>query len=281
MQHLIERMAGAAGGLQEGKRIRWELHGSTWHMDLDGPAGEVRMRINVIGLKSKWAVISDKGTIKGEARTLDAAKQAAVRAAWAKGLIESVQEARLAGGGLKYGPASWTDRKSGNADAVHGVVEVDPRSHTGVYVQVQGAGSKRWEFTMSRSFAVKLADEIGRALRATNSRKAEDVQSEGKDPQIAKTILKQLGGSGRLSAMIGANTFIDHGNGVSFKFPQRDKPSKRGNYLKITLNGLDYYDLEFQYLRGYNSRVVKEFTNIEAGQLRSVIERQIGMRLSL
>lgn len=113
-----------------------------------------------------------------------------------------------------------------------------------------------------------LIEQLGSALH------------EGKG--VSATILKQLGGSGRLSAMIGAHTFIDHGSGVSFKWKARtEKPSKTGNYVKIMLNASDEYDLTFQYLRGYKGKVVKTLTGIQASNLRMAIERQTGLKLSL
>jgi len=36
--------------------------------------------------------------------------------------------------------------------------------------------------------------------------------------EIAETILEQMGGAGRLIQFTNAHTFIDHGNGLSFKF---------------------------------------------------------------
>ena len=49
--------------------------------------------------------------------------------------------------------------------------------------------------------------------------------------QVAKTILEQLGGAGRLQVMTGAYNFVAYPNGVSFKFKNR-----KVNYVKITLN---------------------------------------------
>ena len=124
--------------------------------------------------------------------------------------------------------------------------------------------------------------ELRRFLRGMQEDEAEADEGELHEGSgVAATILKQLGGTGRLVAMIGAHTFIDHGNGVSFKWKARtDRPSKRGNYLKIALRN-DEYDLTFQYLRGYNSKVVKELRGIQASNLKMAIERQTGLRLSL
>lgn len=61
----------------------------------------------------------------------------------------------------------------------------------------------------------------------------------------ADIILQQMGGQRRLNVMIGAkDIFSDNGgNTLVFKFAnqKRSKP----NYIKITLNSMDLYDVEF------------------------------------
>jgi len=63
--------------------------------------------------------------------------------------------------------------------------------------------------------------------------------------QVAKTIRAQLGGN-RFSSMTGAKNFMGSSEEsfLSFKLPSRF--AKAGiNYVKITLNASDLYDLEF------------------------------------
>lgn len=62
---------------------------------------------------------------------------------------------------------------------------------------------------------------------------------------VAQTILKQLGGARRLKAMIGAKNFIDGGSYLTFRFPMRNQKA----FCKITVNGLDLYDMEIFTLR--------------------------------
>jgi len=100
-----------------------------------------------------------------------------------------------------------------------------------------------------------------------------------RDPKIAATILRQLGGSGRLKAMLGAKHFIDHGDGLSFQFPNRQR--KRGNYFKVTLDDSDTYTLEFGALRGSNFKVLKTHNNVYASQMKKLFESFTGLRLSL
>ncbi len=260
--------------------------------------------------RGRWAQLSDV-----EAR-LNGRPSGNYTARWAEVSDQSYREAEAVAGdpldegkARKRGPSMFSTRKSGDTDAVHGSLSIDPANHPGIYLSVQGAGSKRWEFTMNREFASALSSELRRFLLGSVHRgrrvgpgyvldppgqafghvvrgmqEDETEADEGELHEgsgVAATILKQLGGTGRLVAMIGAHTFIDHGNGVSFKWKARtDRPSKRGNYLKIALRN-DEYDLTFQYLRGYNSKVVKELRGIQASNLKMAIERQTGLRLSL
>jgi len=96
------------------------------------------------------------------------------------------------------------------------------------------------------------------------------------DVSIANEILKQLGGVGRLVAMIGAYNFVAHKNGVSFKIK-----NQRANYIKITLTSADLYDLEIGRIRGSKYTVVTEEKGLYNDMLKPSIEKATGMYLSL
>ena len=96
---------------------------------------------------------------------------------------------------------------------------------------------------------------------------------------VSATILTQMGGQRRLSVMTGAYGFIDHGDGVSFKF--KNRKSSRGNHVKVTLDKSDTYTVEFSSIRGLNFRVVKELHGIYASALKDVFEKQTGLLLTL
>ena len=68
----------------------------------------------------------------------------------------------------------------------------------------------------------------------------------------ADITLRQLGGRGRLNAMIGAKDFFSDNDGrtLTFKF----RLCKKANYVKITLNGLDGYDIEFVKIGRFNRK---------------------------
>lgn len=92
---------------------------------------------------------------------------------------------------------------------------------------------------------------------------------------IAKTILSQLGG-GRFVAMTGAKNFLDHDKGLSFRLP-----IGKVNYIKIILNSLDLYDIEFGNVRGASYKKVDSLENIYAEDLQEIISEKTGLALSL
>lgn len=94
---------------------------------------------------------------------------------------------------------------------------------------------------------------------------------------VAEAIIKQLGGINRLSAMLGANNFIGHKDGVSFKF----KGSTKMNYVKISVNSKDLYDLDFKKLVGMNSKDIATEKNINVEILRKTFTQITGLDLSI
>jgi methenyltetrahydromethanopterin cyclohydrolase len=90
-----------------------------------------------------------------------------------------------------------------------------------------------------------------------------------------------LGGTNRLSAMIGAK---------HLSFSDKDKPyitfkhipsGCSTNYFKMTLNGLDLYDLEFIRVRANKVTVVKSVENVYASDVRRIFEETTGLYLTL
>lgn len=108
---------------------------------------------------------------------------------------------------------------------------------------------------------------------------AKPLKNESLQESVASEILKQLGGAGRLKAMLGAKAFIDHGKALSFKFP--NKKRTRGNYVKIVLTPDDLYDMEFMNLSATEAKPVKTYSGIGVEQLIPIFERQTGLRIRL
>lgn len=94
--------------------------------------------------------------------------------------------------------------------------------------------------------------------------------------QIAATIVQQLGGGRKLQMFIGLKQLINEPNGVTLVFP---KPKHRGavNRVRITLNGKDLYDMEFIRTHGRSVKVVKEFNDVYAEDIKDRFEEGTGL----
>ncbi len=81
----------------------------------------------------------------------------------------------------------------------------------------------------------------------------------------------------RLTAMIGAKNFIADNNWVSFRFQAHAK--NKSNYIKISLNEFDTYDLSFERVYGKKKTVIKEYEGIYNDQLMGLFEEETGLYL--
>jgi len=100
----------------------------------------------------------------------------------------------------------------------------------------------------------------------------------------ADTILRQLGGSGRLSIMIGAKNFVGEDRALSFRFAARAKYG--ANWIEVTLAGDDTYTIRFAKVTRprFGGETVAErgtFRGVYVAQLRATIERETELRRSL
>lgn len=105
---------------------------------------------------------------------------------------------------------------------------------------------------------------------------------------VAYEILRQIGGSNKLSALVGAHTFV-HGtedNGdvfLSFKL----KASPRFNFIKIILNWDDLYTVEFAKIPSglrsleYRYKPDASFSRIDCDSLKSLLEEECRCYFSL
>lgn len=96
---------------------------------------------------------------------------------------------------------------------------------------------------------------------------------------VANEIINQLGGAGRLKAMIAATNFQYDDNSLNFKF----KGSRKCNVIQITLNSMDLYDIKFNKYSPskFTLTTAKEVNGIYNDQLKGIIEEYTGLYLSL
>jgi hypothetical protein len=113
-----------------------------------------------------------------------------------------------------------------------------------------------------------------------NNGKLEDRKTlhykDGGGTQVAEIIAQQMGGTGRLRAMTGAYNFGTSGKDLVFKIKNRTV-----NYIKVTLNGRDLYDMEFGRVRAGKYTIVKEYKDVYFDQLIQLFEKTTGMYLTM
>ena len=101
------------------------------------------------------------------------------------------------------------------------------------------------------------------------------------DMTVAKTILAQLGGN-RFVAMTGAKKLTSEADGLSFRLPGGGGFCKDEiNYVKVSLNAEDTYDLLFLRMRGVEFKVIAEPKSVYAENLQEVFTRVTGLHTSL
>ena len=92
------------------------------------------------------------------------------------------------------------------------------------------------------------------------------------DVAIANVIRKQLGSQALM--MIGTKAVYATENGLQIKHSCR---GSKTNVIKITLNGLDLYDMEFGKVRGDKYKVIADVKDVYCDQLHEMIEEHSGL----
>ena len=93
----------------------------------------------------------------------------------------------------------------------------------------------------------------------------------------AEELLRQLGGN-RFIAMTGAKDFVKGSNFILFRIPR----AKDGiNRVKISLNSMDLYDMEFFMVRGVNIFNKGVVNNVYNDQLQDVFTSHTGLYTTL
>jgi hypothetical protein len=97
--------------------------------------------------------------------------------------------------------------------------------------------------------------------------------------QIGQTILDQLGGAMTVKRMLGGK-FAFTPKGVNIQWPSRHR--SKGNWVEITLNPRDLYDVEFfNFSMSKGKKPVKAYHDVYADQLVDVFEKQTGWYLQV
>ena len=95
---------------------------------------------------------------------------------------------------------------------------------------------------------------------------------------VAKTILEHLGGN-KFCMMTGAKNLAGDENSLSMRIGRN---SSNSNYLKITLNSMDLYDMKFCKLtRKFEEKSITEYSDVYNDMLTEVFEKHTGMYTKL
>lgn len=78
--------------------------------------------------------------------------------------------------------------------------------------------------------------------------------------------------------MIGAKNLAAEKNSLSFRIGRN---SKQINHIKITLNDLDLYDIEYGQIRKHELKIKSESTGLYFDMMRKDIEENTGLYTSL
>jgi len=99
--------------------------------------------------------------------------------------------------------------------------------------------------------------------------------------EIANTIISQLGGN-KFRAMTGAKNFFALDSGLSFTLPGGGGFCKQGiNHVKILLNSMDLYDVEFSKVRRGIFQKISEHNGIYDDMLQDIFRAETGLNTSL
>jgi hypothetical protein len=99
--------------------------------------------------------------------------------------------------------------------------------------------------------------------------------------QVSQTILQQLGGR-KFAVMTGAKNFMSHGdeNALSFRLSSTMTRNKC-NYVKITLNANDLYDVMFGKIFKFDMKGLSFRNDVYAENLVELFESETGLFTSL
>lgn len=94
--------------------------------------------------------------------------------------------------------------------------------------------------------------------------------------EIANEILRQLGGPGRLGALINAKNFVGLENGLRFKMMEGNGGC---NMAEIKLNARDLYDVRFLKVRGLDAVEVAAVNDAYVDMLPGIFWDEAGLAI--
>ena len=96
---------------------------------------------------------------------------------------------------------------------------------------------------------------------------------------ISSTILQQLGGN-KFLAMTGAKHLSTDGRNLGFQFP-RNAPKNKAKAVRITLDDIDTYTVEFFRVRGFECSEISKHEMVFADRLAELVANETGLMVRL
>lgn len=97
---------------------------------------------------------------------------------------------------------------------------------------------------------------------------------------VGKTIIEQIGGN-KIRVMWGIVSFMLSGEKPELSFRFKAKAKNKSNYVKITLNGHDLYDVEFGRIYANKYTVISTHEDIYAEDLKYLLFNETQLYTSL
>lgn len=99
--------------------------------------------------------------------------------------------------------------------------------------------------------------------------------NEETDLSVANEIRNQIGH--KALYMLGAYNLVGDKNSLAFKI----KGSKRVNYIKIILDGLDTYTIKFGKIFNFNYKEIASYDGVYNDMLHGLIKKETGLYTKL
>ena len=96
---------------------------------------------------------------------------------------------------------------------------------------------------------------------------------------VAQIILSHLGGN-KFVTMTGAKHIVVYPNALSFQLPSGTAKNK-ANYVKVTLNSNDLYNVSFSKIFKIEMREISSFSDIGPDNLQELFRLQTGLEKNL
>lgn len=97
---------------------------------------------------------------------------------------------------------------------------------------------------------------------------------------IAETIFEQLGGR-QFKGMTGAHSLVAIDRGLQFKLPGKNFAKDGINFITITLDSWDTYDVSFYRIQGDNQTLISAHEMIYADGLAELFQDKTGLYTKL